>query len=69
MRERKFKSHIWSHWIYEGGFWFRLFGRGLSISDHPPMFSERYGYRKVVRIGKWGIKYLKAVKPFKQEAA
>lgn len=53
---------VWSHCIYDGGLWFRVFGRGLSISDkvkNPPLFSERYGYKKVIRIGKWGIKFLR----------
>lgn len=53
---------VWSHFIYDGGFWFRLFGRwGLSISDkikNPPLFSEQHGYRKICRIGKWGIEIL-----------
>lgn len=49
---------VWSHFIYDGGFWFRLFGWGFSISDkikNPPLFSERNGYKKVLRVGKWGI--------------
>lgn len=27
-----------------------IFGRGLNIHNHRPLFSERYGYRKVFRI-------------------
>jgi len=53
---------IFTHATYPGGFWFRLFGRGLSVSDkikNPPLFSERYGYRKILRFGKWGIEYLR----------
>ncbi len=52
---------VFSHFIYNGGFWFRLFGWGLSIANkvkNPPLFSERYGYKKVLRIGNWGIKLL-----------
>ncbi len=35
--------------------WFRLFGYGFSISNTPPLFSERAGLRKVVRIK--GVKF------------
>lgn len=55
-------SVVWSS--YDGGFWIRILGRGISISNkekHPPLFSERNGYRKVLRIGKWGIEWLKAI--------
>jgi hypothetical protein len=53
---------IWHR--YDGGFWLRIGkrGRGFAISDkikHPPLFSERYGYRKVYRIGRWGFEILK----------
>jgi hypothetical protein len=50
--------------LYDGGIWFRVFGHGLSIVDkikHPPLFSERNGYRKVFRIGKIGVKYLRPI--------
>jgi hypothetical protein len=51
--------------IYDGGFWLRIGerGRGFAISDkikHPPLFSERYGHRRVYRIGKWGFEILKS---------
>jgi len=48
----------------DGIFWIRLFGKGISVVDkkkYPPLFSERFGYRKVVRIGKWGIEWLKQI--------
>jgi hypothetical protein len=47
--------------IYSGGFWIRLFSIGVSVIDkskYPPLFSERNGYCKVIRIGKWGIKLI-----------
>lgn len=47
---------------YEGGCWFRVFGFGLSFRDsrtHIPLFSERYGYRKIVYVGKWKVEFLK----------
>jgi len=46
----------------DGLFWFRIFGYGLHIKDmtkHPPLFSERNGNRKHLRIGKWSIGILK----------
>jgi len=55
---------------YDGGFWFRLFGRGLSIVDkvkHPPLFSERHGYRTVVRMGRFGFEYLRPWKQFSSD--
>lgn len=42
--------------------WFRVFGYGLAWHNrniHPPLFSERYGYRKVLRLGRWSIEQLK----------
>ena len=49
--------------FYDGGFWIRLAGYGISVSDkikHPPLFSERNGYRKVYRVGRWGIEFISA---------
>jgi len=37
------------------GFWFRIFGYGLAVSTMKPMFSERNGLRKTVRI--LGVKF------------
>lgn len=45
-----------------GRMWFRLLGYGLSFSDrtkHKAPFSERNGFVKVLRIGKWSVKLLK----------
>lgn len=42
--------------------WFRIFGYGLKIADriaNPPLFSERNGITKSLRIGKWSIGTLK----------
>ncbi len=44
-----------------GCVWFRIFGRGLKIKDttiSPLFFSERNGYTKGIKIGKWYIGYL-----------
>lgn len=43
------------------GFWFRIYGYGLSIINrerYPAPFSVRYGYVKEIRIGRYGIKLL-----------
>lgn len=49
------------HAFYEGGFWFRIFGYGLSVRNRhkfPAPFSVRNGYAKELRVGKYGIKML-----------
>ncbi|MCW1826494.1 hypothetical protein OLZ31_06470 [Enterobacter asburiae] len=49
------------HEFYEGGFWFRIFGYGLSVRNRdkfPSSFSVRNGYVKELRVGKYGIKIL-----------
>jgi len=46
----------------KGFFWIRFLDRGFSIADsriHKPLFSERNGYAKVIRIGPYAIRYLK----------
>jgi len=60
---RRSLNRIVSWHSYDGGMWVRIFGRGASVVDkhkHPPLFSERNGYRKVLRIGKWRVEYLRA---------
>ena len=57
-------SSIIARYSYPGGFWIRILGRGISIVDkskHPPLFGERNGYRRVLRIGKWGIELFQRV--------
>jgi hypothetical protein len=58
-KERRFGPiELYTH---QGGFWLRVFGRGLSVQDRrvlPAMFSERNGYRRVLRIGPWAIEPL-----------
>ena len=48
--------------IYENGFWFRLFGRGLSISTEPKTFTQRNGFQKCWMIGKLKIVVLPVYK-------
>jgi hypothetical protein len=38
--------------------WFRLFGYGLSW-DTKLKFSQRYGYKKYFKVGKYIIEYIK----------
>jgi hypothetical protein len=44
------------------GFWWRPFGgRGVYIGrDTPMMFSERHGFIRTFRLGRWCLKVLKA---------
>lgn len=45
---------------HESGFYFRIAGYGLSVErDMPALFSERYGYRRVLRFGRWAIQWLR----------
>lgn len=46
-------------YVSRGGFWFRVFGYGLAISNARPLFSERMGHRRVLRIAGWGISVLR----------
>nr|DAV72785.1 MAG TPA: hypothetical protein [Caudoviricetes sp.] len=49
----------------KGGFWFRVFGIGLSVINreiYPAPFSVRHGSRKELRVGKFGVKYLEKVR-------
>jgi len=46
-----------------GIWWFRIFGRGLSLHApwNRPLFSERNGYRKMLRLGfGWRVEWLAA---------
>ena len=45
---------------YRWGFFFRLHGWGMGIQrDLPILFSERNGYRKRARIGRWAFTVLR----------
>lgn len=51
------RSTFWCS--HESGFYFRLFGYGLSFDiAMPVLFSERYGHRKVLRIGRLAVQWL-----------
>lgn len=61
---KAFSGTAWKQGGY-WGFWFRVFGYGLVVSNMTPVFSERYGYSKVVRF--LGIKVKLLVPERKQE--
>ena len=44
---------------HESGFYFRVRGYGLSFdTDQRVSFSERYGHKKVLRLGKLAVQWL-----------
>ncbi|MDR8026997.1 hypothetical protein KPA93_27660 [Burkholderia cenocepacia] len=46
--------------VHRQGFFFRLRGKGLAFEiDHRRYFSERYGYRKVHRLGRLSLEVLR----------
>ncbi|MEH2135429.1 hypothetical protein [Nostoc sp.] len=60
--QKRLKSLSFSASIYDGGFWFRILGIGLSVVNrekHPPLFSQRNGFMKSIKFGKWNIAKLK----------
>jgi len=57
---RVFGVTLWASLSDDKQGWFRILGRGLmwKHEDKGLRFSERYGYTKFVKIGKWIIEYL-----------
>lgn len=55
---RLFSVTCWASSINCKGGWFRLFGYGLTWKHESEglMFSERMGYTKYLRLGKWIVK-------------
>ena len=52
---------IFCHHREPGLLWFRVFGVGLVVKDvtrHPLMFSERQGLVRLVRLGRWLVRWL-----------
>lgn len=52
---------------YPGGLWIRVgrYGQGLTIVNrrhHVPLFSERHGYTRTRRIGRWAVSWLRPVR-------
>ena len=55
------KNTWWSFYFVNGLGWFRFFGIGLRWKDirkHRMLFSERNGYKKMLKIGFWRISFL-----------
>ena len=53
---------VFSCYTEEGFGWFRIIGKGLYWKDttkHQLMFSQRNGYHKSVKLGKWYFQILK----------
>lgn len=48
-------------WCTHGkGFYFLVFGHGLAVQrDLRVYFSERYGQRRVYRLGRWSLELLR----------
>lgn len=56
-RDDLYGRFCWYAWRW--GLWFRVYGYGPHIArDRMVLFSERYGYRKVFRIGRWSFEWL-----------
>lgn len=58
---RLFGRSCWAFYYFNRFGWFRLFGIGIKwkdISIHGLLFSERNGYAKGLKIGKWLISFL-----------
>lgn len=46
--------------FWKWGGWIRVLGYGPHVQlDRPVYFSERYGYRKILRIGRWSFQWLR----------
>lgn len=57
-----FDYKIFYGMIAKDSIWVRIFGLncGISLTKTPLLFSERYGYRKYIKIFGWRIHWLKA---------
>ena len=55
---RLFGVTCWASLHFKTGGWFRLFGYGLTWKDETEglMFSERMGYTKNWKLGRWIVK-------------
>ncbi len=53
---------LWASFHYDKGGWIRIFNRGLSWKHKSLglIFSERNGYTKYYRIGKWTVRILQS---------
>ncbi len=58
MNKIKPYKQIFELMICNHGFWFRIFGRGISFLKSAPLYSERIGVRKTIRFGEWRFMYM-----------
>jgi len=52
---------VWAITLSNGIGWMRIFGKGIHWKDttkHRLYFSERNGYRKALKVGKWRLSLL-----------
>jgi len=61
---RLFGVTVWASTYHPEYGWFRIFGRGLTWKheNRGLLFSERNGYKKYIKLGKWIIRYLPKTK-------
>lgn len=57
---RLFNVTLWESNYFVNAGWFRLFGIGIKWKQEKLgyLFSERNGYKKYFKVGKWVISYL-----------
>ncbi len=59
--EKKKKRSVFSKYRRKGFWWFRIFGYGLhgkDITKNDLTFSERNGFSRHLKIGRWSFKWL-----------
>ena len=57
-----FGTNILSYYYCSRLGWIGIFGAGIKFKDtkiHPLIFSERYGYTKSIKVGRWYIGWLR----------
>lgn len=59
---RNFDYKLFYGFISKDLIWIRIAGLtyGFSLNKKPPLFSERYGYKKYIKIFGWRVRWLKA---------
>lgn len=63
-RTHLFENKLYSLFVWKHGFWFRFLNIGFEIRNwhkNPLLFSERNGYVKGFKIGKYYIKKLNKI--------
>ncbi len=59
---RNFDYKVFYGFIAKGLIWIRIvgLGYGVSLSKKLPLFSERYGFIKYVKVFGWRVRWLRA---------